>query len=375
MMPFLIILSLFLPLTPAGNADTTFTIFGNVEGMEDTIVELIVTIQSEEEVLVTTHLRDGTFTLTGKIEHPVYSAIRFVDQNKYIYLWLEPSKIHITANAIPGPDSPRELPATIAGSIEQALMQEFQDSYDEIYRKVSELVDMKRQTEDTDERDRLDVEIIEARLKARAGNSEYILDFARKHNDRVVSAYIMRSQINDVYNDVTELDEILNGFSNRVKETPYFKEIREGLDRLIKTQSGSAAPEFTLKNRQGEAVSLTDFRGKIVLLDFWASWCASCIASFPSLKQLYDDYRDMGFEIIGISTDSDEAAWLRSIEQHQLPWINVIDRSTDADMKDTISTDYSVVFLPTFIMVDKEGKILAKNLSIEEMERLLNELL
>jgi peroxiredoxin len=343
--------------------------------MEDTSVELIVTIRSEEEVLATTPLRDGIFTLTGKIEHPVYSAIRFVDQNKYINFWLEPSEIHLSANANLGPDSPRELPATITGSTEHALMQEFHEAYDEIYRNVSELVEMKRQTEDTAERDRLDVEIIEARLKARARNSEYILDFARKHNDRVVSAYIMRSQINDVYNDVTELDEILNGFSNRVKETPYFKEIREGLDRLIKTQPGSAAPEFTLKNRQGEAVSLTDFRGKLVLLDFWASWCASCIASFPPLKQLYEDYRDMGFEIIGISTDSDEAAWLRSIEQHELPWINVIDRSTDADMKNTISTDYSVVFLPTFILVDKEGKILAKNLSIEEMERLLNELL
>jgi peroxiredoxin len=373
MMSFLIILSLFLPLTPAGNADTTFTIFGNVEGMDDTIVELIVTIQSEEKVLATTSLRDGSFTLTGDVEHPVYSAIRFVDQNKYIYLWLEPSEIHISANAIPGPDSPRELPATITGSAEQTLTQESLEAYDEIYRNVSELVEMKRQTDDTDERNRLDAEIIEARLEARTRNSAYILDFARKHNDRVVSAYIMRSQINDVYNDVAELDEILNSFSDRVKETPYFKEIREGLDRLIKTQPGSAAPEFTLKNRQGEAVSLSDFRGKIVLLDFWASWCASCIASIPSLKELYEKYRDTGFEIIGISTDSDEAAWLRSIEQHELPWINLIDRSTDGDMKNTISTDYSVVFLPTFIMVDKKGKILAKNLSIEEMERLLND--
>jgi peroxiredoxin len=375
MMSFLIILSLFLPITPAGNTETTFTIYGNVEGMDDTIVELIVTIQSEEEVLATTPLRDDTFTLTGDVEHPVYSAIRFVDQNKYIYLWLEPSEIHVSANANPGPDSPRELPATITGSTEQTLMQEFQDAYEEIYRNVSELVEMKRQTDDADEQNRLDAEIIEARLKARARNSTYILDFARKHNDRVVSAYIMRSQINDVYNDVTELNEILIGFSNRVKKTTYFKEIREGLDRLIKTQPGSAAPEFTLKNRRGEAVSLTDFRGKLVLLDFWASWCASCIASIPSLKELYEKYRDTGFEIIGISTDSDEAAWLRSIEQHELPWINVIDRSTDGDMKNTISTDYSAVFLPTFIMVDREGKILAKNLSIEEMERLLNELL
>jgi peroxiredoxin len=375
MMPLYIFLSVFLLLIPPGADENAFTILGDVEGMEDTIIELIGMNQSGGEALAKTSLESGTFVIKGTVEHPVYAALKFVNQNKYIYLWLEPSEIRVSANAAAIAENPRELPATITGSREQSLMQEFLDFNKGNYREVSELVDKKKQTDDPDEQDRLEEEITEARSIARERNSAYILDFARRHNDRVVAAYAMRTQINDVYNDVMELDEVLNGFSRQVKGTHYFKEIREGLDLLMNIQPGSDAPLFTLNSWKGEKVSLSDFRGKVVLLDFWASWCAPCIASIPSMKQLYDKYHSKGFEIVGISTDSDEAAWLRSIEQHEIPWVNVIDERPDGILKSIVSTNYSVAFLPTLIIIDKEGKIVAKNVTKEDIEQILNDLL
>lgn len=355
--------------------DNEFTITGFIEGMEDTEVELVIMNQSGGTVLANSFVENGKFTMRGKINHPVYAFLRFADYDKYINLWVEASQIQVTSNVLNVGENARELQATIIGSREQLLMQQYLDFIQDNYKEVSGLVQQKRISEDPDEQDRLEEKITEARSKARERSSEFILDFVRQNSDAVVSVYMMRTEINDVYNDIWELDEILNSFSERLKKTDYFIEIRERLDLLIKIQPGQPAPEFTLTTWQGSAISLSDFRGKVVLLDFWASWCAPCIAAMPDLKKLYEKYRLEGFEIVGISTDTDTDAWLRAINQHELTWTNVIDERPDGILKSIVGTDYSISFLPTLFLIDKEGKIAAKNVAKDEIEQLLNELL
>jgi peroxiredoxin len=372
----LLFLLSFLILFPfVGNNEGEFTIVGTMEGMEDTTVELIAMGQSGGTVLAQTSLQDGRFTLNGTVEHPLYAALKFVGPNKYIYFWIEASEISISADAKVEADNSRELAATITGSMEQTLMQEYLGKHREFYSEVSELVAKMREAEDPEERAHLDEKVTEARDKARARTSEYILNFARKNNDAFVAVYAMRTEINDVYNDIWELDGILDGFTDRVKESEYYKDNRERLDYLMKIQPGQPAPGFTLATLEGTDVSLSDYRGKIVLIDFWASWCQPCIAAIPDMKKIYEKYQAKGFEIIGISTDTNRDAWLRSLEQHKIPWISVIDVRPEGVLKSTVATDYSVSFLPTLIMIDKEGTIMAKNVTKEEIEKYLTEML
>ena len=111
------------------------------------------------------------------------------------------------------------------------------------------------------------------------------------------------------------------------------------------------APNFTLKNLDGKDVSLTDFRGKWVILDFWGSWCPWCIKGFPELKEAYEKY-DGRLEIIGIDCNESEEAWRAGVEKYELPWVHVYNPQGGS-----VTAEYGVQGYPTKAIIDPEGKI------------------
>ena len=106
----------------------------------------------------------------------------------------------------------------------------------------------------------------------------------------------------------------------------------------------------------GTQIRLESLRGKVVLVDFWASWCRPCRMEIPNFKKMYDAYHQAGFEIYSVSVDNDVMAWKRALEQEKMPWPNVRD-----DQK-VYSTLFNVASIPFTILIDKEGKIVAKGL-------------
>lgn len=117
-------------------------------------------------------------------------------------------------------------------------------------------------------------------------------------------------------------------------------------------QSGHmTAPNFTLKNLEGKDVSLSDFKGKWVVIDFWGSWCGWCIKGFPQLKDAYEQYAPE-LEIIGVDCNESEEAWRRGVEKYKLPWVNVYNPQNS-----TLLMEYGVQGFPTKVIVNPEGKI------------------
>ena len=152
---------------------------------------------------------------------------------------------------------------------------------------------------------------------------------------------------------------------------------RDSLQRYIETEEndssliqGQKAPEFTLANLQGEEIALYDVLSEreIVLVDFWASWCGPCIATFPDLKRMYAAYNDDGFEIVAISIDSTFEDWQGGSEKHELPWI---DLGEIKGWEGPIASAYGVQFIPKAYLVDSEGCILEKNIHTDKLEELL----
>lgn len=127
--------------------------------------------------------------------------------------------------------------------------------------------------------------------------------------------------------------------------------------RLEKLQSGDVkAPDFTLKNLEGKEISLKDFRGKWVILDFWGSWCPWCIKGFPELKEAYEKYQN-DLVIIGIDCRESEEDWKAGVEKYQLPWVNVYNPQ---DSK--LTEEYAVPGYPTKAIINPEGYI--KNITV-----------
>jgi len=140
---------------------------------------------------------------------------------------------------------------------------------------------------------------------------------------------------------------------------------------LMKT--GDNIYDFILPNDKGMPVNTKKFRGSILLIDFWASWCSPCRAQNPEFLKLYNKYKDKGFEMLGVSTDKQKKRWLAAVKKDGLTWQNVIDTG---GYKSKILAKYNVLTsIPHNFLIDRKGKILAKDLSVEELRKLLKKIL
>ena len=155
-----------------------------------------------------------------------------------------------------------------------------------------------------------------------------------------------------------QLEQVFGQFDVKVQQSKWGKAIRESFELRQRIEPGRLAPEFTLARRDSSLVSLADYRGKVVVLDFWASWCRPCRASFPWVREFYEEYREKGVEIIGVSIDENKASWEKALDEERLPWPQVIDEIEKG--RSRVGGLYHVLAVPMFVVVDKEGKIVVR---------------
>ena len=135
---------------------------------------------------------------------------------------------------------------------------------------------------------------------------------------------------------------------------------------------GKQAPEISLPDLQGNLVQLSSLRGKVVLIDFWASWCVPCRKNNPSLVKLYEQYHSMGLEILGVSIDENAQNWKTAVEKDQLRWIQVNDNK---GWNSSSTLTYEVDAIPASILIDKEGVVRQKDLEGRKLEATIKSLL
>jgi peroxiredoxin len=135
---------------------------------------------------------------------------------------------------------------------------------------------------------------------------------------------------------------------------------------------GTMAPEISLSNAKDSTVKLSSYKGKVVLVDFWASWCGPCRAANPSVVRLYNKYKEKGFEVFGVSIDSKKTAWLKAIKQDRIKYTQVND--TDG-WYSKIAEAWGVNAIPASFLLDKTGKIIAFDAEGKQLEALIEGLL
>jgi thiol-disulfide isomerase/thioredoxin len=135
---------------------------------------------------------------------------------------------------------------------------------------------------------------------------------------------------------------------------------------------GQVAPDISLPNAKDSVVNLSSFRGKVVLLDFWASWCGPCRESIPSVIKLYNKYKNKGFEVVAVSIDSKRSQWLKAVKYFKMKYTSLLDpKGWEADV---IST-YQIEGIPATYLLDKDGKIVAVDAEGAALESMVVKLL
>lgn len=153
---------------------------------------------------------------------------------------------------------------------------------------------------------------------------------------------------------------------------PYVRELDEIVRKLENVQLGKVAPDFTLPDTAGVSVSLSDFRGKFVLIDFWASWCPPCRRENPNVVAAFEKYRDKNFTVLGVSLDRNKKRWLKAIADDKLTWTHVSDlKYWDSE----VPALYGVRGIPSNVLIDPDGVIIGRNLREQELHDALEKFL
>jgi len=181
---------------------------------------------------------------------------------------------------------------------------------------------------------------------------------------------------------------VLQLFSDKEASFPYFEKVSmnmkkkfpeqknlkpfyEYVDKMKRLSIGSDAPEIKLPSPEGKEIALSSLRGKIVMIDFWASWCGPCRKENPNVRNIYAKYHSKGFEVYSVSLDDNKASWMKAIADDQLPWTHV---SELKKWQSAVVPLYDIKGIPMTILLDKEGKIVAKNLRGEQLAEKVAEL-
>ena len=360
---FLIVLLLIAGLSSCAQRDG-FVIRGKIQGKDNGTITLLKNVDGRMVTEDSTKITNGTFELKGKTDLPEFRVLTLEGRQPAAQFFAENGTIYIKINT----DSLNK--AQIKGS----------KSNDEFSMITREMLNITRETGLLQQRymqaqqknDETGMSQVRADYEAMLQNQKvYVRNFIREHRKSTVSPLVALMQFSQEIN-THDIDTLVKFLDPSIQSSIYVTELKKLADKIRPTEIGAVAPDFTLNTPEGTPLALSSLRGKIVLLDFWASWCAPCRQENPNVVALYNKYKDKGFDILGVSLDKEKASWVKAIADDKLTWHHVSDLkywSSDVAVK------YGVQAIPSTLLLDKDGKILARDLRGEALGKKLEELL
>lgn len=308
---------------------------------------------------------NGEFKLSTELKGTGYYRLRLA-QNNFIPLLLDSAtqKVEVTGDALSLPTT-----YTVTGSEGSEKLMEV----NRFLSKTAVTVDSLNKVFYAAQQSGASEEVINRKsqdlYEQVEKQKQYISAFVKVNKNSLVTLSVIEmldpNEFMEVYVEVAEALE------QSYPELEYVKSFRARVNDLSRLAVGTEAPELVLKDLAGNVIRLSDFRGKIVLIDFWASWCGPCRMENPAVVKVYNKYKDKGFEIFGVSLDRSVEAWEQAVKEDKLTWKH---GSELAFWNSSFVKTYDVQSIPMTYLVDKEGKILAKGLRGATLESKLEEI-
>ena len=356
----LFLFALALGLSACNQQGKSFKVNVSLKGGNDQTVYLQKFVDNAPIIIDSAVIANETATLTAEKDNPqILYALKIKGKRGSMPFFADNKDVAFVGDM----NNPQDV--EIMASETQAELDAYNDQLDAFDTQIRELYAVMSEAFSNNDSIMMDSlnKVGTALMEQQDGfRDEYI----KAHPDSFVTHYILDGVKQDYPLD--QLKELVGMFNT---ESIYKEDLNDYIAKQERLEVGQPFIDFTLQTKDGENVTLAEMiaQNKLTLVDFWASWCGPCRHENPVVKAAYEQYHELGFDVIGVSVDQDEAAWLQAVEEDQLPWTQV------RDAENKVSEDYMIYYIPSNFLFDQNGTMVAKGLRGEDLAAKLSELL
>lgn len=347
-----------------------FNINGSVKNLQTETV--YIEYQSIENFVVdSSNIKNGRFAFSGSINGPTYATLRFMyntqklpagnTKRHSVNIFLEKGYIEIKQDS-----NSTKVDGSEAHHFFESFLEKIKPlnkHYDSLYKEYQAFVgknDSAAMKQNEKERNELEKKVKESYRE------EYLSDPGSP-----IAVYLLNIYTYAGWDtDAIDFDTLFAKLPWAARSTSSGKILGKKLNTYLVTKMSTIAPDFIQNDTAGIPISLSSFRGKFLLIDFWASWCVPCRKENPNYVLTYNKFRNKGFDILAVSLDNDKNAWIKAINADKLNWTHVSDLNF---FQNAVAKKYGITAIPRNILLDPQGIIIAKDLRGADLDKVLSQ--
>ena len=343
------------------NRQAGFRIEGQFKGIEERSKVILTDANKPSDTLARSIVKGGVFILTGHVNEPSLMVLNFIAAKKKTSIFISNESVTIKG------DVDHLSAMQVKGSPSELDFQTFEQIFSPYFSQLNQLSQLANSPEGAEKKDSISVAYQSAVMSIQSNVDSFL---SLKKNS-YVSPFLL-VVVNQLSDDVFLLERRYQSLTPEVQQSLYGKYIMEQISNGKIGAIGSEALDFTQNDTAGKPVSLSSFKGKYVLIDFWASWCKPCRMENPNVVAAYERFKSKNFTVLGVSLDRSHEAWVKAIQDDGLAWSQVSDLKY---WNNSVAIQYRVQQIPQNILIDPNGKIVGKNLRGTELDSKLCALL